>query len=100
MRTCVFVTIGLAGLLMNVLVGHLVPASLAENILGLLVVLSVALIAMGFVPGHRKWPGARMATVVMGIAFAVYMAYLAVTVVRYALNEDESNPQSARAQVQ
>ncbi len=85
---------------MNVLIGHLAPAGMSGNILGLLVVFSVVLVVVGFVPAFRKWPGARTAKVVMDSVLAVYIAYHAVAVVRYALNEVQSNPQQPTAQPQ
>jgi hypothetical protein len=82
MRTYLFVALGIAGLVMNILVEY---ARVSENVLGSLVFASMILIVAGFVPGLRNWPHARVANVVMCIALALYMARAITTVVQYAL---------------
>ncbi len=66
---------------MNARIGD---ASVSENVLGLLVVTSLVLIGMGFVPGVRKWPHARVATLLMSIAFAAYAAWAVTSTLLYS----------------
>jgi hypothetical protein len=66
---------------MNRLVGY---ASMSENVLGLLVLASLILVGMGFVPSVRKWPHARIANYVMSVSLAIY----AVSVVASTLRRD------------
>lgn len=74
MRTYLCLVVGIAGLVLNSAIGY---TRVSENVLGLLVLGSLVLIGMGFVPAYRKWPHARVATVAMSAAIALY-AILAV----------------------
>ena len=86
MKTAVCVALGLLGLALNTLLGHLDPPP-SENVFGLLVVLSVALSTIGFLPSLLKWPRARVALMVMITAWALWIGYHAFEMARYARSD-------------
>jgi hypothetical protein len=62
----------LLGVALNLRMGNW---GLGENVFGLIVWLSMGLMALGFVPGIRKWRLGRIATRVSCSAIGCYLAY-------------------------
>lgn len=56
---------------------------LGENVFGLIVWLSIGLMALGFVPGTRKWRLGRLATTMSSIAIGSYLAYFLWVIATY-----------------
>lgn len=56
---------------------------LGENVFGFIVWASVALIAIGFLPGLKKWRFGRLATNVSSFAVGCFMVYILWAVVTY-----------------
>jgi len=69
---------GLAGIALNARVGS---ASVSENVLGLLVFLSLVLMGIGFIPAMRSWPNARVANVTMSLATAMYAVWILTKII-------------------
>ena len=68
---------------------------LGENVFGFLVWLSIGMIALGFLPGIRKWCLARMATRVTCIAIGFHITYILWTVGTYKETEQAGARQPA-----
>lgn len=68
---------------------------LGENVFGFVVWLSIGMIALGFLPGIRKWCRARMATLVTCIAIGFHITYSLWTVVTYKETEQGGGGQPA-----
>jgi hypothetical protein len=76
----VFMIGTLLGVALNLRMASL---GLGENVFGLIVWLSMGLMAVGFVPGIRRWRLGRLATRVSCIAIGCYLAYILWAVATY-----------------
>ena len=72
----VSVLVGLAGIYLNLVSALIAPS---DALLGVLVIISIAMIAIGYLPSFKKWRGQHWVTRSMNvavIAFVVYAAFL------------------------
>lgn len=72
---CLF--FGLAGVALNLAAGYVIAN---ERLLGSVVLASMCLIGIGYLPELRKWSGRKWLTRLMNTALAIYVLYVALFV--------------------
>ena len=71
------VLVGMAGILLNVTTPHVSPS---DSVVGVLVIASIVMMATGYLPMLKGWPGRKLATLLMNVALLCFLLYGAVMI--------------------